>query len=257
MRVENSFIPVRGVGEKTERRLWETGVTEWSEFDGQTPRGVGATTASRIESFVDEALERLADGDAPYFHRRVPGSERWRLYENFRESACFFDIETTGLSQHRDRVTTVSFHRGGETTTLVRGDDLTADAVRDQFDAADLLVSFNGSQFDVPFLETSFDVDVTTPHLDLMFTCRKLNLTGGLKPIERQLGIDRDGPDISGRDAVRLWHEYERGDESSLETLVSYNRDDAVNLQRLADEACRRLHRQTPLDDAISSLNDD
>ena len=139
-------------------------------------------------------------------------------------------------------MTTVSFHRDGETTTLVRGRDLTREAVRAQLDEASLLVTFNGKRFDVPFLETSFDLDVNTPHLDAMYTCRKLDLSGGLKPIEREIGLDRDRPDISGRDAVRLWHEYERGDESALETLVEYNREDTVNLRRLLDDVTGRLH---------------
>ncbi|MFB6177977.1 MAG: exonuclease, partial [Halobaculum sp.] len=72
MRVENSFIPVSGVGQKTERRLWESGVTDWHSYGGEKPRGVGATTANRIEAFVDEALERLDDGDAAYFDRALP-----------------------------------------------------------------------------------------------------------------------------------------------------------------------------------------
>ncbi|WP_435125940.1 ribonuclease H-like domain-containing protein [Halobaculum sp. D14] len=245
MRIHNSFIPVDGVGETTERRMWENGVTEWGEFRQDRAPGVGATTASRIESYIDEATERLDDGDSAFFDRRFPSGERWRLYEDFRESACFFDIETTGLSQERDDVTTVSFHRAGETSTLVQGRDLTADALREEFAAADLLVSFNGKRFDAPFLETSFDVDVTTPHLDLMYPCRTLDLTGGLKPIEKAVGVDRDGPDITGRDAVRLWHQYQDGDEDALETLVSYNRDDAANLRALADEVVDRLHRAT------------
>ena len=98
MRIENSFIPVDGVGETTERRLWERGVTRWGEFDPAVDvPGVGATTADRIESFIAEALARLNDGDATYFDRAFPAGERWRLYENFRAETCFFDIETTGL----------------------------------------------------------------------------------------------------------------------------------------------------------------
>ncbi len=238
MRVENSFIPVRGVGETTERRLWEQDVTHWDEFH---PAAVGAKTGDRIEAFIDEARPRLDANDAAFFDQAFPSGERWRLYENFRENACFFDIETTGLDHDRNKVTTVSFHRDGETTTLVRGDDLTAENVRAQFDPADLLVTFNGARFDVPFLETSFGLDVETPHLDLMYTCGKLGLSGGLKPIEREIGIERDRPDISGRDAVRLWHEHEAGEDGSLETLVSYNREDAVNLRTLADTATARL----------------
>jgi hypothetical protein len=239
VRIENSFIPVRGVGEQTERKLWRAGVTHWDDFDGSV---VGSTTAERIQSFIDTARDRLAAGDAAYFDRQFPSGERWRLYENFRADACFFDIETTGLSQHRDEVTTVSVHRGGETETFVRGRDLTAERLRDAFADASLLVTFNGKRFDVPFLETSFDLSLDYPHLDLMYPCRQLGLTGGLKVIEQEIGLERDRPDISGEDAVRLWHEYERGDEGALETLVSYNREDTVNLRTLSDTVAERLH---------------
>jgi len=243
VRIENSFIPVAGVGERTERRLWAGGVTDWGSFDPRVDvRGVGPTTTERIETFIAEARTHLDDGDAAYFDRTFPSNERWRLYENFRRDTCFFDIETTGLDEHRNRVTTVSFHRDGETRTLVQGEDLTADAVRAQFADAELLATFNGARFDVPFLETALGIDVDTPHLDLLYPCSRLGLSGGLKPIERELGIDRDRPDISGRDAVRLWREYERGDDDALETLVSYNREDTVNLRALADTVCGALH---------------
>jgi hypothetical protein len=240
VRIENSFIPVRGVGEQTERRLWAAGVRHWDDFDGSH---VGATTAERIDAFVDEARSRLRSGDARYFGEAFPGSEQWRLYENFREGTCFFDIETTGLSPEREEVTTVSFHQNGDTTTLVAGDDLTGDALREQFAEADLVATFNGKRFDVPFLEANFDVSVDVPHIDLMYPCRRLDLTGGLKRVEQDVGIERDRPDISGEDAVRLWREYERGDDAALETLVSYNREDAVNLRTLLDEVTDRLHR--------------
>jgi len=249
MRIENSFIPVRGVGETTERRLWKRGTTHWDDFDGSE---VGPTTADRIAEFIGEAREHLDRGNAAFFDRAFPDGERWRLYENFRDDALCFDIETTGLDQDRDRVTTVSFYRDGETTTLVRGDDLTGDALRSQFESASLICTYNGARFDVPFLETSFDLAIDVPHLDLMYPCRRLGLTGGLKPVERELGIDRDRTDISGRDAVRLWREHERGADGALETLVSYNREDARNLLSLADRVTERLHA-----DLFDDLADD
>ena len=239
MRIENSFIPIRGVGETTERRLWEAGVTHWDDFDGSV---VGPTTADRIHDFVDVATDHLRRGDARFFDDSFPSGERWRLYENFRDDALFFDIETTGLDADRNDVTTVSFYRDGDTTTLVRGDNLTADALREQFAAAPLVVTFNGARFDVPFLETSFDLAVDAPNLDLMYPCRRLDLTGGLKRIEQDVGIDRDRPDLSGEDAVRLWRQYERGDDAALDELVSYNREDTENLERLAEVVTTRLH---------------
>ena len=239
MRIENSFIPVRGVGEATERRLWEQGVTHWDTFDRSV---VGDTTGERIAEFIDIARDHLDRGDARFFRDTFPSGSHWRLYENFRREACFLDIETTGLSKHRDRVTVVGLHRDGDTRTLVRGEDLTAGALRRELDESKLLVTFNGKRFDVPFLEESFDIATDLPHVDLMYPCRRLGLTGGLKAIERSVGIERDRPDISGEDAVRLWREYERGDRGALDTLVSYNRDDAANLAGLMDHVANQLH---------------
>lgn len=239
MRIENSFIPVRGVGEHTERELWRQGITQWDAFD---PSAVGPKTARRIEAFIESGRPRLEAGDARFFATRFPSHSRWRLFENFGSEAVYLDIETTGLSRRRHDVTVVSLHRAGETTTLVRGRDLTPSRLRNRLAEADLLVTYNGKRFDVPFLERAFDLDIDLPHLDLMYPCRRLDLTGGLKTVEGTLGIDREDPDISGRDAVRLWHAYERGDRSALETLIRYNRADTVNLRAVTEAVCRRLH---------------
>ncbi|SFB95392.1 hypothetical protein SAMN05444422_103219 [Halobiforma haloterrestris] len=241
MRIENSFIPVRGVGEKTERRLWEAGVTHWDEFDGSV---VGETLADRIDAFIEEGQRHLDRGDVSPFAEKLPAASRWRLYENVREETCFLDIETTGLDASCNDVTTVSLHRGGETKTFVKGRDLTADRLGRELESSALLVTFNGQRFDVPFLETCYDLDVSVPHVDLMYPCKKLGLDGGLKQIERDVGIDRELDDLSGRDAVRLWHEYERGDESALETLVEYNRADTRNMEPLMDVVADRLHER-------------
>lgn len=245
MRLRNSFIGVEGVGERTERELWRAGVTHWDAFDGPTVPGIGPTLAERIQAFVDEATARLARNDASYFATRLPDREQWRLYEDFRDRAAFLDIETTGLSQRRDDVTVVSVHRGGETTTFVRGEDLSVETLEATIGDAPLLVTYNGAQFDLPFLESAFGLSLDQAHLDLRYPSRRLGLTGGLKTIEQDLGIDRERPDLSGRDAVRLWHRYaRRGDRNALKTLVDYNREDTVNLATLAETVADRLHAQ-------------
>lgn len=242
MQLSNSFIPVDGVGERTERRLWRAGVTHWDAFDGGTVPGVGPTLADRIDAFIDEAEARLAAGDARYFESALPDRERWRLFEDFRDRAAYLDIETTGLSRRRDDVTVVGIHRGGATTMLVRGRDLTAGALEDALGDAAVVVTYNGARFDLPFLETAFGIDVDCAHVDLLYPCRRLGLTGGLKAIERSVGLDRDRPDLSGRDAVRLWHAYEHGDDGALETLLAYNREDVVHLETLTRTVADRLH---------------
>ena len=241
VRVENSFIAADGVGEKTERSLWQEGVTHWEDVVDCSI--LGTRTHECVCEFVEEAKLELDAGNARFFADRFPSRSRWRLYENFAEGACFFDIETTGLDASRHVVTTVSFSRGDETTTLVRGDDLTREALERELSAADLLVSFNGARFDVPFIEQEFGLSVETPHLDLMYPCRRLDLTGGLKRIERDVGIERELPDVDGLEAVRLWHRYEGGDDAALDRLVRYNREDVRTLRPLAETVVERLDR--------------
>lgn len=245
MRLANSFIGVDGVGERTERELWRAGVTHWDDFDGASVPGIGPTIADRIGTFIETARDRLGTGDARFFEAALPDRERWRLFEDFRDRTAYLDIETTGLSQRRDDVTVVSIHRNGETTSLVRGQELSAGALEAALDDAAVLVTYNGARFDVPFLESAFDVSFDHAHVDLMYPCRRLGLTGGLKAVERTLGIDRDRPDLGGRDAVRLWHRYERRrDLAALETLVDYNREDTANLETLMETVASRLHAE-------------
>lgn len=239
MRIENSFLPVRGVGERTERGLWADGVTHWEDFDGA---GVGPTVADRIDRFIDVAGDHLARGESRFFADVFPDGSHWRLYEDFQGAACFLDIETTGLSPERHDVTVVGLHNEDDTRTLVRGQDLDRGRLVRALDEASLLITFNGKRFDVPFLETAFDLSIDLPHLDLMYPCREVGLTGGLKAIEAEVGIGREHEDLSGRDAVRLWHAHERGDDGALETLLKYNRADTRNLRTLADHVTGELH---------------
>lgn len=243
MRIENSFILIPGIGEKTERKLWKKGYTTWDELDQSDY--LSQSKRDKFESFVEKAKRNLEVKNSVFFGDKLPNKELWRTYRNFEEEACFFDIETTGLDQKRNKVTTVSFHRGGETKTLVNGEDLTRENLRAEMHKSKVLVSFNGKRFDQPFLESNFDMNIQKPHIDLMYGCKRLGLSGGLKKIEKEMSIQRELEDLDGREAIRLWKEYERqGKDRSLEKLVKYNQYDAKNLQELLEKVHRQLRAQ-------------
>ena len=111
-----------------------------------------------------------------------------------------------------------------------------------------MLVTFNGRCFDVPTLRCSFpDVNLELPHFDLRFGCKDVGMTGGLKNIEKSIGLSRsdDIAEVDGFEAVRLWKRWKNaGDEESLRRLVDYNRADTVNLETLADVVYPRLVRE-------------
>lgn len=242
MRIDNSFILVPGVGQKTEQKIWERGATHWDHFLDDPV--INGSKASRIQSFIEKARKNLEVGNAVFFGDKLPSSDIWRMYRNFEESACFFDIETTGLDAKRNEVTTVSFYRAGESRTLVQGQDLTRENLQRELSESSILVSFNGKRFDQPFLEQNFGFEMENPHIDLMYTFKRLGYSGGLKTIEKELGVDRELEDVDGREAIRLWKQYQRGDESALEKLVRYNQYDARNLQELLEIAHQRLSSQ-------------
>lgn len=241
VRIENSFIPVHGVGEVTEKKLWRAGIHTWDDFDGSV---VGETREQRINEFIATAEGHLDEGNTKFFHDIFPSQARWRIYENFADSTCFLDIESTGLDIYRDSVTVVSLQTGEETTSLVREMNLTRDRLVEEFSEADLLVTYNGKQFDVPFLERDFNISIDLPHIDLRYPCQRLNLTGGLKEVENELDIPRSHTDIDGWKAVRLWYKYKKGDVDALNTLVAYNREDTQNLKTLMERVTSRLHSE-------------
>ena len=74
-------------------------------------------------------------------------------------------------------------------------------------------------------------------HTDLMYPLRRIGYAGGLKAIEQVRGVMRseDTTKITGFDAVRLWHEYERGSDDAFELLLKYNREDVVNLETIIE----------------------
>ena len=114
-----------------------------------------------------------------------------------------------------------------------------------------LLISYNGSRFDVPFIERFFNIKLDQAHIDLCFVLRALGYRGGLKKCERTLGIERPGMmDVDGYTAVLLWHDYKRtGNPKALETLLAYNICDAVNLAALMTIAYNQAISQTPFAD--------
>ena len=116
--------------------------------------------------------------------------------------------------------------------------------LRSSLRAASALVTFNGTLFDIPFLAKSFaHLSLPKTHADLRFLARRVDLTGGQKAIEKQLGVKvREGvEDLDGAQAVLLWHRYLRGDVELLRRLIDYNRSDVVAMRHILDVVLERL----------------
>lgn len=241
----STFVHLKGIGPSTERRLWEAGIADWTAFRRQSHLpGISPLRKALYDADLASAQDHLDRHNARYFVGCLPTRDHWRLFRTFGARALYLDIETTGLSAHEGQVTIVGLYRQGLMRTLICGDALTQDAIQEELDQADLLVTFFGSVFDVPYLQTCFKgLSVAIPHFDLCFAARRVGLQGGLKHIERELDFPRDVDllHLDGLEAVRLWHEYCAGDGAALDQLVRYNAADTRNLEPLAECLYDRL----------------
>ena len=152
----------------------------------------------------------------------------------------YLDIETTGLSPHTSELTVIGLYVVPETERprlfQPYGDQISPRWLKRALSHVDIVYTYNGRRFDLPFLEakTGIAIEKKCRHEDLMFACWKRGWYGGFKAVERLLGIRRTTTDIDGWMAVQLWRNYQfRGDRSSLERLLLYNKEDVTNLSKL------------------------
>lgn len=242
--LKHTFCHVPGVGLKTEKRLWDSGVLTWdAPLGGVTLK---RASADAIGPVLDASRERLAAGDPAFFSALLPPKESWRMFRDFRDSAAYIDIETNGYMGDFGFITAISLYDGRRIRYYVRGENL-EDFVRDIMEYK-VLVTYNGRCFDVPFIERQFAVSLPHAHIDLMYILRELGFRGGLKGCERTIGIDRGSLDgVDGYFAVLLWREYRKNrNPKAMETLLAYNIQDVVNLEPLMVTAHNMKLEQTP-----------
>ncbi len=238
----NTFIHVQGIGFKTERRLWQQGFITWDDLlAGHHRADLPAFLLNRALKAVRQSKESLVLPRPEYFLRFLPKTEMWRLYREFRAGAAFVDLETDGTAGE-DSVTMIGIYDGASYHSFIRGRNLSR--AETELARHNLWITFGGSNFDLPLLHRLFPrLTGKQLHIDVMLPLRRLNLKGGLKKIERQLGIkrSRDTEGLTGWDAVRLWGNYRRGAGAALDLLVCYNREDCRNLEPLMELAYTRL----------------
>jgi uncharacterized protein YprB with RNaseH-like and TPR domain len=252
MMLEHSFIHLPGIGEQTERKLWDQGLRHWDDLESVVHDVFGAKKASAVAAALEESRLALESDEFQFFQERMKGAHVWRLLPRCRDSIAFLDIETTGLGfPPASHSTSIAITFRGE-LFVEHEHEKKRELLERIENEAKLLVTFNGLCFDMPFLRHEFGRAFAMPHLDLRVWFRRLGFTGGLKRIQQGFSEvpQRDSMDIDGFDAVRLWRMHQRGMPNALETLMSYNAEDTVVLEALMYLAYareREAHSHLPL----------
>lgn len=243
--IKQTFRHIQGVGPATERDLWRSGIRNWEDAlrAGTRIKGVN------LEEGLRESIERYEQKDWAFFNRTIKSSQHWRAYPDLENGILYLDIETSpeGMEHETTVIGLYSPQKGFR--GYVKGKNL--------YDAADdinehsLIVTFNGTQFDMPIIRQIFrSLSDNHIHIDLKYALQQLEYRGGLKSIEKQLGIARssetDGMD--GGEAIVLWQRHLLGDPHALDLLLKYNCEDVKNLEPLMKFAYRELRAASGVD---------
>lgn len=159
---------------------------------------------------------------------------------------AYLDIETTGLSPQHSQITVIGIYITGNKKDQFNqfvGNDINGEVILENMQGVKRLYTYNGRRFDLPFIHIKHGVNLEAhfEHFDLMNKCWECNLYGGLKAVERCLGIERQNKEVNGLEAVRLWWQYVNNyDKTALKTLLAYNREDVINLKVLRDKLMGR-----------------
>ncbi len=226
------------IGIKTERKIWLSGISTIDDFILSPPSFISDNRRNKIIDQIFISKENLELKNSDYFYSSLPSNEHWRIFKEFQHNTAFIDIETTGLSFYNNIITTIALYDGQSIRYYINGHNL--DSFIEDIMSYSLIITYNGKAFDIPFIENYFGLRISKPQIDLRYILCSLGYSGGLKACERKLGIGRNGilKDIDGFMAVLLWKDYKKYNNTrSLETLLSYNMEDSVNLEYLMVQA--------------------
>ena len=236
--LNRSFCHIPSIGQATESKIWKSQISDFKDFISSPPVFLSGNKKKLILQHIKITKEKIVLKDLSYFMQNLPSCEHWRVFKEFRGCVAYLDIETTGLSDFQNTITTISLFDGKNIKYYVNGINL--NDFKEDIKDYELLITYNGKTFDIPFIEKFFQIRLRHAHLDLRYILKSLGYSGGLKSCEKQLDIGRQGSvaDVDGFFAVLLWSDYQKtGNIKSLETLLSYNIEDVLNLEYLMVEA--------------------
>ena len=97
--IQQSFIFLDKVSQKTEQKLWQQGINNWNSFlSAAEIKGISKERKNYYSRHLEKAKEELYSLNSEYF-LKLPQSEMWRLYGFFRDEVVFLDIETSGMGK--------------------------------------------------------------------------------------------------------------------------------------------------------------
>lgn len=225
--IRNSFVFLERINKKKEASFWRQEINSWNDFlQAGKIKGISKEKKFYYDRKIKQARQALLNEDSVYFSEILPQKETWRLYGYFKEQCCFLDLEIDSYG----KIILLGIADEFNTKIFIRNVNLEKYLIEKELKNYKLMITFNGSCFDLPKLRKQLKLEINVPHIDLKPICINLGLKGGLKEVEKQLNIRR--PQNLRGNPVDLWKAFHAsGDNEWLDLLIDYNKEDVENLR--------------------------
>jgi len=247
-----------GISEKTEKKIWGMGILTWHDMEENISNPeIPVSSKDVIKSYIIGSRRALENVNVGFFRENFPSREYWRLYPNFKSRTLFLDIETNKLPKELNEITVIGTLYKGKFKSFVK--DINFNDFIPLLEDCSMIVTYNGNLFDIPCIERTFNIEEKNYiSLDLRWIFKRLGYTGGLKSIEKQLGISRPDylKDLNGYTAVLLWEKYKSKQYNALHVLRRYCLEDVKNLVFLLHIAYNKLCNEIEFPRKINPLSE-
>jgi len=245
-----TFCHIDGLSVDAEKVLWNKGIICWDDYLRCSSNIFSPSKDKSIRHQLGISRLAMDANSVDFFLSRLNNEQAVRIYPQFRKKTVFLDIETTGLSIKKDQITTIALYDGQSVKNYVNGKDLwqfVADISK-----YTIIVTYNGTKFDIPFIRKYFKISLNHFHIDLCPVLRRIGYKGGQKMCEKKLGLHRQIKDIDGVKAVELWDLYKKKDDlEALNNLILYNSQDVLSLEHLIIKSYNLVMQDCPVSTKI------
>ncbi|RJQ15923.1 hypothetical protein C4573_07270 [Candidatus Woesearchaeota archaeon] len=240
--IQQSFIFLKGIGIKGEKNLWKQGIADWTVFlERKKIKGISEKRKEYYDAEIRKAKRALLADNSVYFANILQKKEHYRLWNYFKDSCLFLDIEG-----NRKKITLIGLYDGYDVKTILGKFGVDKQQFFQYLSQFKIIVTFNGNTYDLPALEHYFGEKILLPAIDLRHVCNKAGLKGSLKAIEKQAGIARKNKNegvLAELNPEDYAYQCDYKAERHIKRLVNYNEEDVVNLKFIAEYALKQMYQ--------------
>ena len=157
--IKQSFQICDGIGELTEKKLWNLGFKNWDKIlQSEMPDSFSRAKWRVLQSELVKFQDVIDKSDFMRFNRLCPSKLIWRSIPELIGKIAFLDIETTGLDRFCNKITTIAVYDGIQCHNFVNGKNL--DDFPGFIKRFTAISTYYGKIFDINFIKNQMGIEI-------------------------------------------------------------------------------------------------